>query len=117
MAKLSFAVGSFGLNLILLIVLTLLGIDCLINPSGLRDLGILRRDRVLIEATCDRLQIENATRRETVGRLHSDDAYLQRLIHQELGFVRPDELIYRFAGGPEGPETDSDDSSRLPEAK
>jgi cell division protein FtsB len=110
MAKLSFAVGSFGLNLILLIALTLLVLDCLINPSGLRDLRLLRRDRAQIEATRDRLQIENAARLETVGRLHSDDAYLQRLIHQELGFVRPDELIYRFAGGPGGAGADSDDS-------
>ena|ERR1700677_560374 len=117
MAKLSFAVGSFGLNLILLIVLTLLGIDCLTNPSGLRDLGILRRDRAQIEVTRDRLQIENAARRETVGRLHSDDAYLQRLIHQELGFVRPDELIYRFAVGPAESGADSGDTSQSPEVK
>jgi cell division protein FtsB len=117
MAKLSFAVGSFGLNLILLIVLTLLGIDCLINPSGLRDLGILRQDRVQIEATRDRLQIENTARRETVGRLHSDDAYLQRLIHQELGFVRPDELVYRFSGASAGSEANSDDSLPQPANK
>jgi len=117
MAKLSFAVGSFGLNLILLMALTLLVLDCLINPSGLRDLRILRRDRAQIEATRDRLQIENAARQETARRLHSDDAYLQRLIHQELGFVRPDELIYRFAGGPAGSSTDSNDSSQLSEAK
>ncbi len=117
MAKLSFAVGSFGLNLILLIVLTLLGIDCLMNQAGLRDLGILRRDRVQIEASRDRLQIENAARRETVARLHSDDAYLQRLIHQELGFVRPDELIYRFAGPAVGSESDPDDNPHLSGAK
>jgi cell division protein FtsB len=97
MAKLSFAVGSTGLNLILLIVLILIGLDCLFKPAGLWDLRILRRDRVELEETRDRLQIENAKRRETIKRLHSDDAYLQRLIHQELGYVRPDELIYRFA--------------------
>jgi cell division protein FtsB len=113
MAKLSFAVGSTGLNLILLIVLGLIGLDYLIKPAGLWDLTVLRRDRAQLEEACDRLQIENAQRKETITRLSSDDAYLQRLIHQELGYVHPDELIYRFAGSSE----DTGDSSAQMEGK
>ena len=111
MAKLSFAVGSTALNLILLIVLGVIGLDCLIKPSGLWDLTVLRRDRVQLEETRDRLQIENDRRKETITRLGSDDAYLQRLIHQELGYVRRDELIYRFAASSSDSSDDTDDSS------
>jgi cell division protein FtsB len=112
MAKLSFLVGSTGLNLILLIVLALIAFDCLVNPAGLWDLTVLRRDRTQLEETRNRLQIENAQRKETIDRLHTDDAYLQRLIHQELGYVRPDELIYRFAGSSDDSEhTDSGPST------
>jgi len=113
MAKLSFAVGSTGLNLILLIVLGLIGLDCLIKPAGLWDLMVLRRDRAQLEQACDRLQIENTQRKETITHLSSDDAYLQRLIHQKLGYVHPDELIYRFADSSE----DSDNSSVQMEGK
>ena len=34
----------------------------------------------------------------TVGRFQvsTDDAYVQRLIREELGYARPDEFVYRF---------------------
>jgi cell division protein FtsB len=116
MAKLSFAVGSTALNLILLMALILIGLDCLINPRGLSDLTVLRRDQAELEKTRDRLQIENAERRQTIQRLQSDDAYLQRLIHQELGYVRPDELIYRFVNNSadDGKELRIDRRNRKP---
>jgi cell division protein FtsB len=117
MAKLSLAVGSTGLNLILLIVLGLIGLDCLIKPAGLWDLTVLRRDRAQLEEARDRLQIENAERKKTITRLGSDDAYLQRLIHQELGYVHPDELIYRFAASSADSSEDNDDSSAQMEGK
>jgi cell division protein FtsB len=117
MAKLSFAVGSMGLNLILLIVLGLIGLDGLIKPSGLWDLTVLRRDRALLEETCAHLQIENAQRKARITQLSSDDAYLQRLIHQELGYVHPNELIYRFAASSADNSEDTDDSSAQMEGK
>ena len=105
------------MNLILLIVLILIGLDCLTGPLGLPDLTALKRDRIELEQARDRLQNENAQRRENIGRLRSDDAYLQRLIHQELGYVRPDELIYRFAGTPADGGTDGDVSASHASAK
>jgi cell division protein FtsB len=32
-----------------------------------------------------------------LSRLHDDDRYLERRIREQLGYVRPDELVYRFA--------------------
>lgn len=106
MAKISLAVGSPALNVMLLIILGLLASDAVINPLGLRDLLALRRDRVQLEAARDRLIAENTERAVTVVRLRGDDNYIQRLIHQELGYVRRDELIYRFPD-----RSDSEDNS------
>jgi cell division protein FtsB len=96
MAKLSLWTGSRGLNLILVTILLMLLLDALLNPRGLRDLAVLQHDRGQLELARDRLNAENARRAATIARLRADDTYLQRLIHQELGYVRGDELIYRF---------------------
>jgi len=32
-----------------------------------------------------------------LSRLGNDDRYLERRIREQLGYVRPDELVYRFA--------------------
>src|SRR5271154_3426029 len=110
MAKLNLRIGSSGLNLILVTVLVMLLLDALINPLGLRDLTVLRRDRRQLEGARDHLIAENARRDTTIARLRSDEIYLQRLIHQELGFVREDELIYRFSDRSDS-EDDATDSA------
>jgi len=97
MAKLSFFGSGRGLNLILAIIFVLLVIDCLINPRGLRDLAILRQDQAQLTATRDQLLAEKSQHDEALALLRNDNTYLQRLIRQELGYVRPDELVYRFA--------------------
>jgi cell division protein FtsB len=97
MTKISFTAGSSALNLILLAVLAMLAADALINPLGLRDLMVLRHDRLQLEHEREILADGNARRAATIERLRGDDAFLQRLIHQELGYVTADELIYRFA--------------------
>ena len=109
MAKLSLWAGSRGLNLVLVIVLVTLLLDAVISPMGLRDLAVLRHDRRQLELARDRLIAENARREATIARLHSDDTYIQRLIHQELGYVRADEMIYRFPDRSSG-EDDTGDS-------
>jgi cell division protein FtsB len=71
-------------------------INGLLGSSGPRDLLILRRHGSMLAGERDRLLRENAAFRERITRLNTDDAFLQRLIRQELGYVRPGELIYRF---------------------
>jgi cell division protein FtsB len=88
------------LNLILgAILLALLG-NCLAGPLGPRDLFILRHHRAQLESTRDHLQAENSSLKLRIAKLRSDDAYLQRLIRRELGYSRPNELVYRFAQAP-----------------
>jgi cell division protein FtsB len=84
------------LNLILGAALLLLVIGCIGGPLGPRDLILLRHHRTQLEARRDRLSAENARLTARMQLLQSNEAYLQRLIRRELGYARPDELVYRF---------------------
>src|SRR5579859_5609018 len=96
MAKLSLLIRRVWLNLILGAIFLVLVISCIAAPLGPRDLALLRRHRTQLEAIRDRLIADNAELAARTQRLQSDDAYLQRLIRRELGYARPDELVYRF---------------------
>jgi cell division protein FtsB len=39
----------------------------------------------------------NAALKLKLERLGNDDRYLERRIREQLGYVRPDEMVYRFA--------------------
>jgi len=80
----------------LVAVLGGLASDALVGSSGPRDLLILRRHGRLLAAQRDALLMDNAAFRERIRRLRTDDTYLERLVRQELGYVRPGELVYRF---------------------
>lgn len=43
------------------------------------------------------LQKENDALRERVSRIRHDDLYLEKIAREELGLVRPGEMVYRFA--------------------
>jgi len=53
---------------------------------------------VAAERTRQQLRADHAALELEVRKLRSNDRYLQNLIRSELGFARPDELIYRFKG-------------------
>jgi cell division protein FtsB len=81
-------------------LVTLLGalvLNCVYGPLGPRDLLVLRRLRSNLTATRDRMVADNAQLKQQIIRLRSDDAYLQRLIRQQLGYARADEYVYRFS--------------------
>jgi cell division protein FtsB len=75
----------------------LLTLDFAIGPLGLRDLMILRARRTQLEAVHGKLIKSNAALKLKLERLGNDDRYLERRIREQLGYVRPDELVYRFA--------------------
>jgi cell division protein FtsB len=43
------------------------------------------------------LQKENSALRERIKRLRHDNLFLEKIAREELGLVRPGEIIYRFA--------------------
>jgi cell division protein FtsB len=72
------------------------------GSSGPRDLLVLRQRSTTLANERDSLVSDNTALRERIVRLKSDDAYLQQLIRQELGYARPGEFVFRFAR-PESP--------------
>ena len=105
MTRLSFLIRREWLSLIFAGVLVMLLLSVLMGSSGPRDLIALQRHRAELEARRDSLAAENASFRTEIQKLRSDDRYLERLIRRELGYARPDELIYKF----------SDESARAPQ--
>ena len=96
MGALSAGLRRTWLSLILGAVAAALVLNCLSGPKGARDLIVLRTDRTALEAQLRRLTRDNAELETTAHRLRSDDRYIERQIRRELGFARPDELVYRF---------------------
>jgi cell division protein FtsB len=95
--RLSFYLRREWLSLMLMTFLCGLMLNCVYGPLGPRDLLILRQHRADLAAVRDRLAADNARLGQRITRLRSDDAYIQRLIRQELGYAHADEYVYRFA--------------------
>ena len=85
------------LTLVLTAVCGLLAVDFFTGPLGLRDLVVLRERRSQLETAHKELLKSNAALKLKLSRLRDDDRYLERRIREQLGYVRPDELVYRFA--------------------
>lgn len=100
MAKLSYLLRRQWLNLILGGILAVLLFSLLGGAMGPRDLANLRRHRRDLEARRDRLQAEENQMNSQIDRLKNDNAYVERLIRNELGYTRQNELIYRFPNHP-----------------
>jgi cell division protein FtsB len=79
----------------------LLLLNAMLGNLGPRDLVALQSHRAALEERRDRLAADNASFRTRVQKLRSDDRYIERLIRRELGYARPDELVYKFAGDSE----------------
>jgi cell division protein FtsB len=75
----------------------LLAIDLVTGPLGVRDLIVLRERRAQLEEVHRGLLKSNAVLKLKLRRLGNDNHYLERRIREQLGYVRPDELVYRFA--------------------
>jgi cell division protein FtsB len=97
MTRLSFVLRREWLSLIFGGVLVLLVLSVLLGSQGPRDLVALQSHRAALEARRDQLAADNATFKTRVQKLRSDDRYIESLIRRELGYARPDELVYKFA--------------------
>ena len=96
MTRLSFVLRREWLSLIFGVVLVMLILSALLGRQGPNDLVALQSHRAALEARRDQLAADNAAFRTRVQKLRSDDRYLERLIRRELGYARPDELVYKF---------------------
>jgi len=68
------------------------------GSHGLLHLRALKSEERAISQRIAGLLLESRQLRYRLQRLRSDDRYLERLAREELGFVRPGEIVYRFPG-------------------
>ncbi len=73
-----------------------LGLSTVFDGRGLMHLSGLTREREALEAGAFALLRENEALRDCIGRLEADAVFLEKIVREELGFVRPGEVVYRF---------------------
>jgi cell division protein FtsB len=98
MTRLSMFVRREWLSFILGSVLIAFCLSLVYGPLGPGDLLVLRRHRRALEAERSALAQRNEQLGTIVQKLRSDRPYLEHLIRRELGYARPDEIVYKFAG-------------------
>ena len=84
------------------------------GERGVIHLGRLWQEKRTLEENNFLLQKENETLRERIYRLHHDDLYLEKVAREELGLVRPGEIIYRFASSESKKKRDQPISDSAP---
>ena len=97
MARLSSYIRREWLSFVLGLILMLFAVSLFAGPSGPRDLLALRRHQRVLDAKREDLLARNAALRTNVQKLTSDNHYLERLIRRELGYTRPNELVYKYS--------------------
>jgi cell division protein FtsB len=80
---------------VLLVFVTLvLIVNALVGERGLTETLRARRQHDALVAAIDRLRSENARLREDVRLLNTDPATIESLARQELGLIRPGEMLF-----------------------
>lgn len=82
------------LQLLLVFVTLVLVINALVGDRGLTETLRARRQHQALVTSIDTLRGENARLREEVRRLLSDPATIEALARQELGLIKPGELLF-----------------------
>lgn len=78
-------------------VLVSLGLWLLFAPNGVVRYYRLRQEIEKVKSESASLQEQNRTLAEEVRRLKSDPAYLERLVRDEYGWIRKNEIIFDFS--------------------
>jgi cell division protein FtsB len=82
------------LQLLLVFVTLVLVIDALVGEKGLLETMRARRHHQELTASIERLRAENAVLREETRRLREDPSTIESLARQELGLIRPGEVLF-----------------------
>jgi cell division protein FtsB len=78
-----------------LAALALCVFSAIFGSRGLVDLRRMERQQAEAEAVAYELAAENHRLRDHIERLDSDDAYLEKLARERLGWIKPGEIVYR----------------------
>jgi cell division protein FtsB len=79
-----------SLFLIAMMVLTIWG------EHGLLEMWRRQHNNVRLAREVDAIEHENARLAQEIQRLHGDMSYIEKIAREELGLVRPGELVFEF---------------------
>jgi len=82
------------LQLLLVFVTLVLVINALVGERGLMETIRARKQHGELVASIDRLRAENTRLREDARRLRSDPSTIEALARQELGLIKPGEVLF-----------------------
>jgi cell division protein FtsB len=82
------------LQLLLVFVTLVLVIDALVGEKGFLETMRARRQHQELTTSIERLRAENAVLREETRRLREDPSAIESLARQELGLIRPGEVLF-----------------------
>jgi cell division protein FtsB len=83
-----------GLHLLLIFVTLVLIVDALIGEKGLTQSMNAQRQYHQLQDSLDQLRHDNAALREEIRRLKEDPAAIESLARQDLGLIRPGEVVF-----------------------
>lgn len=81
-------------HLLLVFVTLVLVLDALVGEKGLLETIRARRQYRELTASIERLRAENVELREEARRLREDPSAIESLAREELGLIRPGEMLF-----------------------
>ncbi|MEO8601733.1 MAG: septum formation initiator family protein [bacterium] len=78
-----------------LIVFALCAVSAVFGSGGVVQLQRIQAQQSVTEADAFALGQRNARLRDHLQRLGTDDAYLEKVVRERLGWIKPGELVYR----------------------
>jgi len=97
-AKQSICLACAILGLVILLFAVVFG------DSGLADLNILRREKRTIDTLNERIAQENLLKYREIDRLKTDLNYIEEVARDELGMIKPGELVIKRKPSKDGGE-------------
>lgn len=79
-----------------IVALALCAVSAVYGGGGVMQLRQLHAQQAAAEADAFTLAQRNARTRDHLQRLEHDDAYLEKVVRERLGWVKPGELVYRL---------------------
>jgi cell division protein FtsB len=91
--------GRKAVHFLLIFVTLVLVADALVGEKGLIESMRARRQYREVAASLDALRRENGRLRETVRGLRDDPAAIESLAREQLGLIRPGEVLFIIKDG------------------
>jgi cell division protein FtsB len=85
-----------SVHLLLIFVTLILIVDALIGEKGLMESMRARRHYQEVAGSLDTLRRANAKLRDEVRRLNEDPGTIESVAREELGLIRPGEVVFIF---------------------